>query len=206
MSNAHNRDFIYTIPESVLFDEELRPIDLKVYMVIRSFMDTTGEAFPSNAWFADRLKIAPETASRSVARLEKRKHISRFDHNDKRYLRAGKPVPESLVSNQALDQKIKGGLTKRSNPVDQKINLLDQSTIPSKFIKKLNKKDSERDTAYKSSYVQKPMSPASHVLWTSERQEQERRAADLQSDPNDWREQMVMAQLAKLKTNYAAAQ
>jgi len=38
-----NRDFIYSIPQTVLEDDSLDPIDLRVYAVIRSFMGVAHE-------------------------------------------------------------------------------------------------------------------------------------------------------------------
>jgi len=56
-----NRDFVYNIPEKVLFDNSLTINDLKVYAIVRSFMDTTGTAFPSNNWIANKLIFKTNT-------------------------------------------------------------------------------------------------------------------------------------------------
>lgn len=141
-TDKYNRDFVYHIPGRVLFDKTLKPIDLKVYAIVRSFMDTTGEAYPSNGWFANKLDIDPTTASRSLTRLEKGCHIKRTEIDGRRYLLIGKPIPESVVSQQGggskdpggVDQMIKGGRSNDQGGVDQMINQLDQSTIASKNI------------------------------------------------------------------------
>ena len=59
-----NRDFLYHVPGKVLFDTTLTPLDLKIYMIVRSFMDTTGKAtFASNKWIATKLNIENEKRS-----------------------------------------------------------------------------------------------------------------------------------------------
>lgn len=81
-----SRDFIYTIPSKVLFDDSITDLDRKIYMIIRSFMDTTGDCYPSNAWFAEKLKINKRTVPASINRLVETGHIKRIDHESKRYL------------------------------------------------------------------------------------------------------------------------
>lgn len=117
--NSHNRGFVYNIPQNVLEDLSLNGTDLRVYAYVRSFMDTTGEAFFSNQWAADRLDLDPLTISRSVSKLCEKGHIERFEDEKtgQRYLAVGKKV-----SYRGVDEKIKGG-------VDEKINQLDQSSI-----------------------------------------------------------------------------
>ncbi len=104
------RDFIYTIPESVLFDPELTLIEFRLYMIIRSFMDTTGTAYPSNAWFARQLGIYPRSVPRCLKKLEDRKHICRISVDGKRYLVTGKPIPAAKVEAPELTS-VEGGVT-----------------------------------------------------------------------------------------------
>ncbi len=82
-----NRDFIYTIPEKVLFDENITDLDRKIYMIIRSFMDTTGSCYASNNWIATKLKIERRSIIRSLERLETNGYITRFTENSSRYLK-----------------------------------------------------------------------------------------------------------------------
>lgn len=81
-----SRDFIYTIPSKVLFDDSITDLDRKIYMIIRSFMDTTGDCYPSNGWFAEKFKINKRTVPSSINRLVEAGHIKRIDHESKRYL------------------------------------------------------------------------------------------------------------------------
>lgn len=82
-----NREFIYTITESVLFDKNITDLDRKIYMIIRSFMDTTGSCFASNDWVAKKLEIEGRSVVRSIGRLEKQGYVIRFTENDQRYLK-----------------------------------------------------------------------------------------------------------------------
>lgn len=81
-----NRDFIYTVPESILFDSDLTLNDLKLYMIVRSFMDTTGSAYPSNNWIASKLGVDRSTAIRCLNRLIKKNYLVKIEKNNHRYL------------------------------------------------------------------------------------------------------------------------
>lgn len=84
---SYNRQFVYNIPENILFDEDLSFTDIKLYAVIRSFMDTTGDAYPSNNWIAKKLSIDRTTAIRSINRLCKKFYLIREDINGHRHLK-----------------------------------------------------------------------------------------------------------------------
>ena len=75
--NFSTRQFIYTVPEHVFNDLELSPIDLKIYMIIRSFIDSTGIAYPSNNWLAERLSIHRVTVIHSLNKLVDKNYIER---------------------------------------------------------------------------------------------------------------------------------
>lgn len=130
------RDFIYTIPESILFDGSLNFTDTKIYMIVRSFMDTTGDAYPTNGWIATKIEIDPLTVSRSISKLVKKKYLERIeDDKGHRHLRVLiKSVPEDLVSNLGVDLNVKGGRRKDQGGVDLNVNQLDQRDIISKNI------------------------------------------------------------------------
>lgn len=81
------RDFIYTIPESILFDDRITDLDRKIYMIIRSFMDTTGSCYASNNWVASKLKIDRRSVIRCIDRLENAGYIIRSIENEQRYLK-----------------------------------------------------------------------------------------------------------------------
>lgn len=84
--SSFNRDFIYTIPSRVLFDNNITDLDRKIYMVIRSFMDTTGDCYPSNAWFAEKFGVEKRSIPRSLDRLIKFGYIKRVIQNERRFL------------------------------------------------------------------------------------------------------------------------
>lgn len=135
---SENRDFIYTIPQTVLEDCSLNGTDLRVYMYVRSFMDTTKDAYFSNEWAAKRLNIDPLTVSRSISKLVKKQYLTRLPYKGQRHLVAGRPIKESVVNTVGIDE----GLTKTSRGVDENVkagvdenvNQLDQRSITSKKI------------------------------------------------------------------------
>lgn len=93
-----NRDFIYTLPEKIFNDTTLSINDLKIYMIVRSFMDTTGEAYPSNNWIAKRLQIHRTTVIACLNKLCKKKYLVRHETNGRRYLDIFRsPLPEEVV-------------------------------------------------------------------------------------------------------------
>lgn len=81
-----NREFIYTIPESIFFDNSLTLNDMKVYMIIRSFMDSHRECFASNKWFAETLDVDSRTIRGSLSKLETKSYIERLEINRTRVL------------------------------------------------------------------------------------------------------------------------
>lgn len=93
------RQFIYTVPEKVFSDKSLTINDLKIYMTVRSFMDTTGDAYPSNNWIAERLEIDRTTAIRSLNRLCDKGYLVRETIDGHRHLRiALLKIPERVVA------------------------------------------------------------------------------------------------------------
>ena len=124
MSKIYSRQFIYTIPESILFDTDLTDIDKKIYMIIRSFMDTTGKAYPPNGWLADKIKCDSRSITRGVDKLLKKKYIRLNPDSNGREFLLGSPVPASIVEPPKTDMNVQG--------VDMNVYQLDQSSITSK--------------------------------------------------------------------------
>lgn len=147
--NKIKRDFIYTIPQSVLLDLELHLVDLRVYALVRSFMDTTGHAYFSNDWAAQKLGVDPLTVSRSISKHIKKGYLSRDeDDNGRRYLFLNLRTREKLVSHRGVDLQIKGGRSTDQGGVDLQINQLDQSVITSK-------NNNNKDVAVDKSLIEK---------------------------------------------------
>lgn len=86
-NNPNLRDFIYTVPERIFLDNSLSLNELKIYMIIRSFMDTTGKAYPSNKWVADKLGINSRNTIHNINKLLEKGYIERIEHNGRRFLR-----------------------------------------------------------------------------------------------------------------------
>lgn len=74
MSNL-TRQFIYTIPENILDDSSLSLADIKVYLRIRSFMDSGRNCYAHNQWFAEKCHIDPRSVTRSIATLVNKNYI-----------------------------------------------------------------------------------------------------------------------------------
>lgn len=151
MSEATNRDFVYNVPGKVLFDADLTLIDFKVYAVIRSFMDTTGAAYPSNGWLADKLGISYKSASRSLNKLAKRNHIAIIERDGRRFCIVGQQIPLDLVRPQGVDKVVQGGGQECPGGVDKNVHQLDQRSITTKSInnmcveeQKISKEDINR--------------------------------------------------------------
>lgn len=104
MSEKFNREFIYTAPESILFDLSLSTNELRIYMIVRSFMDTTGSAYPSNRWLSDKLKIDPRNVQVAIAKLIEKGYLVRMQKDNRRHLRTNvTPIPETIVSHPEHD-------------------------------------------------------------------------------------------------------
>lgn len=132
---SDNRDFIYTIPQRVLLDLSLHLTDLRVYALVRSFIDTTKDAYPSNGWLAKKLGVEKRTIQASIEKHIKKGHITRtFDENGRRHLNIGRPVPEDVVGYPEDDLQITPPRSTDHPPHDLQITQLDQRSITSKNI------------------------------------------------------------------------
>lgn len=126
----YNRDFIYSIPESVLHHQTLTYLDKHIYMLIRSFMDTTGNAYPSNGWIAKRCGVERRSVITSLNRLIKEGFVIKKEINNRRYLfikQSGCPVDLVISGSPPHDPEI-------TPPSDPTITQLDQNNIRSKSI------------------------------------------------------------------------
>ncbi len=94
-----NRDFIYTVPETILFHPEMKLLELKIYMIIRSFMDTTGKAYPSNNWISAKCGADRRSIIRSLKKLIQHGFIKKIIENGHRLLFVNNtPCPFDLVT------------------------------------------------------------------------------------------------------------
>ena len=93
-----NRDFLYTIPSKVMHDKTLSLNDIKVYMIVRSFMDTTGSCYASNNWIANNLGIHRTTVIECIKNLIQKTYLIRTESNGQRYLSVNyTPYPEDVI-------------------------------------------------------------------------------------------------------------
>lgn len=137
-NNTLSRQFIYTCPEKVFNDSTLSINELKIYMIIRSFMDTTGDAYPSNNWIADKLQISRRKAIDNINRLVEKGYLERININGRRHLRiAIKPILEQTDDSLPVTQTSPPSDANVTPPSDANVTQLDQSNI----ITKINKKE-----------------------------------------------------------------
>lgn len=94
-----NRNFIYIVPESILFDITLNLLEIKIYMIIRSFMDSTGTCYPSNNWLANKCEVDRRSIIRSLNTLIEKGYIVKHTINNQRKLFIKQTgCPEELVT------------------------------------------------------------------------------------------------------------
>lgn len=85
ISTDNLREFIYTIPESILFT--LKSLaEIKIYMIVRSFMDTKHKCWAKNSYFAQKIGIDERSVRRAIESLESKGFIRRTVVGRDRYL------------------------------------------------------------------------------------------------------------------------
>ena len=65
------------IPDEMLGDNRLKPLDMVAYAALDSFADSSGAAWPSIPTIAERGSVSPATVKRALSRLEKAGYIIR---------------------------------------------------------------------------------------------------------------------------------
>jgi hypothetical protein len=153
----NSRQFIYTCPDKVFLDHTLSVNELRIYMIVRSFLDSTGEAFPSNEWLALNLDISERTASRCIGKLVTKGHLFVVtvtkNKKDTRYLHVINPnQPGQMLLDPPTGSESEASAGGHNCPggggheclggVDTSVYLLDQSIIN----KKNNNKKKEKST------------------------------------------------------------
>jgi len=87
MSNEkYHREFIYNAPESIAYHKDIHLSDLRVYMIIRSFMDTTKSCYVSNEWIANKCHITDRAVRDCLTKLVSLGFIKRIFKKGKRHL------------------------------------------------------------------------------------------------------------------------
>ena len=150
--NFYSRNFTYHVPAQVFKDNTLTINDLKTYMIVRSFTDTTGNVYPSNNWIAKELHIDRRTVITCINRLIEKGYLIKYDIKGKRHLSIKVPsIPQEIIISTddeklstGSDQNVTQLVITRSPPSDHTITppsdlaitQLDQNIINSKNIKK----------------------------------------------------------------------
>lgn len=134
--NKYTRDFIYTCPSRVFKDNSLTKNELSIYMIVRSFMDSTGSAYPSNNWIASEIDCSRATVIRAINKLVDKSYLYRIEINGRRHLTFTMPILEELVSPviRGVSPVIRGGITGDTGGGITSDTQLDHTTITSKII------------------------------------------------------------------------
>lgn len=148
----YKRNFTYSVQRTIFKDKTLTINDLKIYMIVRSFIDTTGDAYPSNNWIANELEIDRRTVITCINRLIEKGYLIKYDIKGKRHLSVKVPsIPQEIIApdeeeklSTASDLNVTQLVITRSPPSDHTITppsdlaitQLDQNIINSKNIKK----------------------------------------------------------------------
>ena len=92
-------NFTYSVQRSVFKDHTLTINDLKIYMIVRSFTATTGDAYPSNNWIANELEIDRRTVITCINRLIEKDYLIKYDIKGKRHLSVKVPsIPQEIIA------------------------------------------------------------------------------------------------------------
>jgi DNA-binding MarR family transcriptional regulator len=80
------RDYVYNIPEYILFNPAITLLQIKIYSLIRSFNERQQIAFCSNNWIANRLQVDRSSVIRAINKLCDFGFIERIEIDGRRYL------------------------------------------------------------------------------------------------------------------------
>lgn len=80
------RDFINNVPDKVLYHPEMTILKIRVYSIVRSFMDTTGQAYCSNNWIATKCGVERNAVITSINALVEHGFLKKEVVNGQRYL------------------------------------------------------------------------------------------------------------------------
>lgn len=166
-NKQYNRDFIYSAPHKVLFHKSITLLQLRIYSIIRSFMDTTGEAYPSNNWIATQCCGVDRTSViRAINKLVSYGFVQRIVIDGQRYLGiVTTPLPINVIASDL----------NATPPSDLNATQLDQNNIITKDInnivdskkstRKRPLKEYEKDTRFMRFYTTYPKKEKPHDAW-----------------------------------------
>ena len=83
-----NKPKYYVIEYNVLEDTDLSSTDKLVYMIINNFKNSVEFTFASNKYFCNVLNLSERTIQYSFKKLQEKKYIDIFYHNNKRMIKS----------------------------------------------------------------------------------------------------------------------
>lgn len=109
-NNSNIQGLFFILPNSVFSDMTLNGSLLRIYMLIYSFMHTTGVAYPSNKWIASKVGIDERRVRDNISKLVEKGYIERVIINDKRHLKIKtNPMPDPQDLNDKPSNQDGGG-------------------------------------------------------------------------------------------------
>ena len=81
-----SRDYLHALPESILFDDNLSIVDMRVYALIQSFHYSKSKCWAGNKWLAEKVNVSLGTVKRSLKKLSDLGYIVKKFINAVRYL------------------------------------------------------------------------------------------------------------------------
>lgn len=85
-NKQYTRDFINHLPNKVLFHPKITLLQVRIYGVIRSFMDNNCDAYCSNNWLATQCGVNRDAVIKGINALVKYGFIKRRFDGEQRYL------------------------------------------------------------------------------------------------------------------------
>ena len=85
-NNKNTPAFIYNLPEKVLFHPKITLLQLQIYAIVRSFMDTTGIAYCSNNWIAKKCGVQRNAVIVGINKLISYGFLRKKTVDQQRYL------------------------------------------------------------------------------------------------------------------------
>lgn len=124
------RNYYAIIPGNVRYDLDLKANEKLLYGEITALCNDKGFCWAGNSYFSELYGVANETVSRWITSLINKRYIKRvIEYEDD-----GKTIKRRLLyvvdekintprqnNQEAIDEKVKGVLTKKSIPIDEKV-------------------------------------------------------------------------------------
>jgi len=90
--NEYGVQYFTNIPDRVLYDKDLNLSDIRVYAIIKSYIDSGHKVYTSNGYLAKKLGCSIRTVISCLNSLTKKKYIRKISRSGQRYLKIGHDI------------------------------------------------------------------------------------------------------------------